>query len=805
MGLAKIIGLTPSGLTPSPPRRWTFRGVMALAPLLLLAAVELALRLAGFGYPASFFLPTRETGQPMLKDNRRFGWRFFPPSEARTPEPVLLAPEKPPGTVRIIVFGGSAAMGDPAPSYGLPRQLECALQARHPGQRVEVINTAMTAINSHVVREIARDCRRLQADFWVVYAGNNEVVGPFGAGTVFGRQAAGLRAVRLTLALKWTRIGQLIAGLGQPRGRPEWEGMEMFLKNQVRRGDPRMKNVYANFAANLASVIELGRSAGAKVLLLTVPVNLRDCPPFGSLHRAGISGADLRTWQQDFAAGLRAETNGDFARAMLFYGEAAKIDDQYAELVFRQGVCRLRLHQDAWADADFRLARDLDTLRFRADSRVNQIVRQTAAAQDVPLVDAETACARRSSNGIPGDQFFYDHVHLNFRGNYLVASLVASQLEKTWPGAHAPSPAGAISEAEVARRLAFTGFDRRRILEEMRARFGQPPFRSQDNFEPRDQQLAQRLATLSASPTNCIPVYRQALKLAPGDWRLHANFGRLLEAAGRPSEAFAQWKDVTRLMPHWPEAWFRLGFIAHDAKAYAEAEADLREALKHQPDLVEAWNELGLVMDAQGNAKAGSRCFEQALRLKPGFSPARVNLAVLLSDNGDSKGAQAEYREVLRGDTHNVNALNNLGNLLAKEGRPDQALPLYREVLRLSPTDTAAHFNMARALVALERHQEAVAHYEVVVRKDPTMAVAQLELGLELARVGKLDEALTHLGEAAQLKPDWPAARFNYGIALEKEGRYAQAAEEFRATLRLDPNHPAAAEALRRISDSAAR
>ena len=64
--------------------------------------------------------------------------------------------------------------------------LESLLSLRHPGTRFEVVNAAMTAINSHVILPIARDCARADGDIWVLYMGNNEVVGPFGAGTVFG-------------------------------------------------------------------------------------------------------------------------------------------------------------------------------------------------------------------------------------------------------------------------------------------------------------------------------------------------------------------------------------------------------------------------------------------------------------------------------------------------------------------------------------------------------------------------------------------------------------------------------------------
>ena len=47
----------------------------------------------------------------------------------------------------------------------------------------------MTAINSHAVLPIARECARHEGDLWIVYMGNNEMIGPFGAISVFGSQA----------------------------------------------------------------------------------------------------------------------------------------------------------------------------------------------------------------------------------------------------------------------------------------------------------------------------------------------------------------------------------------------------------------------------------------------------------------------------------------------------------------------------------------------------------------------------------------------------------------------------------------
>ena len=58
-------------------------------------------------------------------------------------------------------------------------RLEVMLRDRFPGKKIEVINTATTAINSHVIKHIAREIARCSPDACIVYTGNNEVIGPY--------------------------------------------------------------------------------------------------------------------------------------------------------------------------------------------------------------------------------------------------------------------------------------------------------------------------------------------------------------------------------------------------------------------------------------------------------------------------------------------------------------------------------------------------------------------------------------------------------------------------------------------------
>ena len=357
-----------------------------VAPALALGLLELALRLADYGYPASFFVRRQINGQAMLVENSRFGWRFFPPALARTPTPVAIRAEKPAGVYRIFLFGESAALGDPRPAYGAGRYLETLLRERYPGTEFEVVCAAMTAINSHAIVPIARECARLQGDLWIVYMGNNEYIGPFGPNTVFGPATLPMRVVRAYLALQETRAGQFLVaqarrftGSAVPKG--GWSGLKMFQENQIPPGDPRRQRVEESFRRNLADIVRAGTRSGVPVILSSMASNLRDCAPFGSLHTPLLGAIELGDWEMLCRTGATNAARGDWAEAAKNYQEAVRRSPQYAELQFRLGQAWLGLTNFAAASECYTRARDLDALPFRADSRLNATVEEVSRGQ----------------------------------------------------------------------------------------------------------------------------------------------------------------------------------------------------------------------------------------------------------------------------------------------------------------------------------------------------------------------------------------------------------------------------------------
>jgi tetratricopeptide (TPR) repeat protein len=730
---------------------------MVLVPLAVFGMAELVLRLIGYGYHTSFFLRTNIKGREYFVPNPEFTYRFFSAGQARPSLPIRVAAEKPAGVYRIFLFGESAANGDPDPTYGVGRYLEVLLRERFPKTDFEVLCVAITGIDSHTILPIARECAWHHGDAWVIYMGNNEMVGPFGAETVFGARAPSLGIARASLAAKRTRLGQLLDGLATKlrgrspspdswggmqiglRGNPStasspsgkfWGGMQMFSENRLRHDDPARLRVYENFRGNLEDMLTTGCRAGVPVILSTVAVNLRDCPPFASLHRPGLDGAREASWAKAYEEGQGLEAAGAHGAALASYQKAAGIDSQYADLQFQMGQCHLAMTNDEQALRDFELARDYDALAFRTDSTLNEAIRAAAgrrAGQGVYLVDAAQTFGQRSPAKIPGLNLFYEHVHLNFAGNYLLALNFAEQLRKVLPAPITGGDQGKWASADRCdRRLAVTVWDRQRVWQPIFNRISAPPFTGQLNHEVLFKLCERKLAEAKEqmnfqTPEEARRMYEEALALAPEDNLLHGNFEQFLEAAGDLPGATREAQRICELVPHLAASFYYTGTLLVRQGRTSEAEDYFGRAVAIKGDYPQAHNELGLIYVGQKKSDIAVTCFKRALGADRGFADAYINL----------------------------------GLLEEREGKPELATGNYEKAAALQPEGPADYFNRAVKLVWAGRSTEGIECFRVLVQQLPTFWQAHYRLGVELAAAGKSEEAQAQFAAVLRYRPDY--------------------------------------------------
>ena len=722
----------------SPRRKFLFRlTALVILPLLMMvlaaALVEIGLRAGGYGFDTGFFRAIHAGGQEYFLNNENFCQRFFPPQLLRWPDPFKLAAVKPPDTVRIFVFGESAAMGDPQPAYGASRYLEVLLRGRFPQKKIEVINTGITAINSHVILPIARECAPQHGDFWIVYMGNNEMVGPFGAATVFGARAAPLWAARLNIGIQRLRVGQLLVAslrhFGGNTRNASWGGMEMFLENQIAPNDPRKLSVYRNFEGNLRDIVSAGVNSGAKVILSTVSVNLKDCPPFASFTDSNLPAADRSQFDIIWEHAKTVQAQGNFLAAAEQFSQAVKLQPQFAEAHFRLGQCELALSNPA-AGAELQAACDLDALPFRADTQINSDIRKVAkerASDRLVLADAEQLLAHTSPGGAAGDETFYEHVHFNFDGNYRLARIWADQVGKALMAAGtAPASTNWAAQADCERDLALSIWNRQFVLQAVARRMGVPPLSTQFNNDARLQAVRTEEASLRQEETQpglsqkVRADYAAALQRAPDDAYLYEGEANFFEAVKDLPAATSAYRQLLALRPDHFYACLQLGRVLVEQNQPEQAEPYLRQAVQLRPSLPDAWSELGNALAAGSKFAPALDCMERAISLRP------------------------------QDPTYLVDA----ARVLAKLNRHAEAIEHYRRAIQINPADWDAHFELAGELVAANQASEAINEYSAALKINPRHTVSYINLGVVFVRFNRLDDAIQCFQTALQLEPD---------------------------------------------------
>ncbi|MBN8248627.1 MAG: tetratricopeptide repeat protein [Verrucomicrobia bacterium] len=761
---------SPASPAVPPGRRWAFRLVAMTLPVLVLLAVELGMRWSGGLRPTEFWIPASEPGRWM--PNPAFASRFVGPSLARMPRSATPAATPASNTLRILVFGESAALGDPEPAFGFSRFLQALLEARLPDRRIEVINTAVTALNSHAIREAARDSRRLSGDFWVIYAGNNEIIGPWGPAATPTGSGPSPAGIRLAIAARQTAVGQWLAdrsarSAGGLSLTQKWTGLEGFLERPIPPDHPALPQTRAAFAANLRDIIRTGLGAGARILVGTMAVNLPDCPPLGSRWSTDTNLPGLGAWAAAVDAARAADDAADVTLAVSAWTNAVALRPDDAESRFRLGQARLNAGEFSEGRRDLERARDLDPLRFRADSGILQATREVAAtfpADQVLLVDADRDLRGTETNRPPGADLFFEHVHLRPEGSYALAKLFA---ESVIQSLGTPAGPGWSSFNDCLTRLGWTPFAASRLWGQVRTLTQRPPFSRQSHALLRDRYLDDRIAEANAEARGlglnaAIGGVRTMVERHPEDWELREQLMRLLVQARQWTNAVTEGREIVRRAPGHVVGWLQLG-----------------ESLSQAGDRPEA-----------------ARAYREAVRIRPDFVEARLGLARVLNDSGQSTEALAEVDQVLGDSPDQLQARVQRGLTLIALQRFDDGVAELRRAASEHPNSPLPLVRLAEAQTARKAHAEAARAYTEALTRDPRNPVLHHRLGLEHSRAGQASAAEAALREAVRLAPEAFTPRLDLGVVLAQQARFQDAIPQFEAALRLEPANAVARQYL---------
>lgn len=344
--------------------------------------------------------------------------------------------EKPKSAVRIFCVGDSITVGYPYFQPGaFPSLLKNLLEWVDPFARYEVINAGAVGWTSAEAAQISAEVLAFHPDYLVIYIGDNDYLSTDpalerkGLAPVFEaiRGAANhsmiCKAV-VALVNRWTAGPQDFSSLSGTeaikqkartfRGQILDRGWDQATKEKVR----------SRFREHLLAIVRAAKARGAVPLLCTVPVNLREYPPFDPTTDLPVP-PPCRLQPETLTLDHADPEWKSRCDALLNHPEPAP--DNAAQS-YSAGCCLLDRNDWDTARRKLEAAVEMDPCPNRATPSMNRILREISLSEQVPLVDLDRIFQQVSPGGAPGDEMFLDPSHPVLAGQQLIALSVLEVL-----------------------------------------------------------------------------------------------------------------------------------------------------------------------------------------------------------------------------------------------------------------------------------------------------------------------------------------------------------------------------------------
>jgi tetratricopeptide (TPR) repeat protein len=386
----------------SPQQKLIFRLITAFVPFIILLSFEGILRVVNYGDNLDLFIQNPTEGyENYMIVNPIVGKKYFQKFEYSNPPNDIFLTDKPENTFRIFVMGSSTVYGFPYErNLMFSRILHKQLEDAYPGIKIEMVNTAIIAINSFTLLDFIDQILKYEPDAVLIYAGHNEFYGAFGIGSN-ETMSRNKDLTKLHIGLMDYRIYQLlrnmIAGVSQKIGTNDNKVQGTLMKRMVADKDILLNSEKYNIAMeryrqNMDEILEKIHKKNVPVFLSEVISNINGMEPFQSISAEGLEAAN-----DVYQKAKEAEEKGDFAKA--------------SELYYK--------------------AKDLDCIRFRASEDVNKIIKELGLKYEVYPVLMLDWFKSLSPNRLIGNTLMTEHVHPNIDGNFIMSRAFGTAVIKS--------------------------------------------------------------------------------------------------------------------------------------------------------------------------------------------------------------------------------------------------------------------------------------------------------------------------------------------------------------------------------------
>jgi len=543
---------------------------------------------------------------------------------------------------RIFCIGGSTTYGRPYDDQtSFCGWLRRFLPAVDSTRRWEVINAGGISYASYRAARLMEELTDYEPDLFIIYSGHNE----FLESRTYNKllkvpkfiRSIGVQAAR-------TRIYSLLSDLFNKREAVLPTEVTALLDHSVGpedyyRDDEKRDAILDDYQTSLFRMAHISERTGAKLIFVSPASNIGDFSPFKSEPIDNLSAFDISHVETLKLEVTKALEEGNQVLAEAIARQGLIIDGRDPELLYLHAQALRDLDRIDEAQSAFIQSRDEDVCPLRALTPIREIVADVARTKNTGFVDFVGIINERSPNGIPGSEFFLDHVHPTIEGNRLLALGIVQEMlqegivsqKETWNEDSIAEISNELNESldekthaialrNLSKVLMWGGKNKEaKRLVELAA-----------SMIPEDSEAQAQEGILlwrAGDREGAIVHFREAARLAPWNAIIHHKLGVILSELNRTTEAYVELEEAIRLDPTLHHLHYDLGIVLHELGQNKKAETAFRTALKQDPNHAEAYNNLGTILAQSGNLKAASEMFAKAVQLDPDYELAAANLA----------------------------------------------------------------------------------------------------------------------------------------------------------------------------------
>ncbi|MCW8832838.1 MAG: hypothetical protein OQK03_05930, partial [Colwellia sp.] len=297
----------------------------------------------------------------------------------------------------------------------LQGMLEQRFKRLYPDKDIEIINTAMAAVNSYTLLDFVDEIIEQQPDLVLVYAGHNEYLGIMGVGSAFASKGGRL-ATLLHLKFKDWRLYQLLQKIyylafapdTQPSKTNKTLMSQVAKEKEIALNSDLYQQGIEQFEGNMSLILAKYQAAKVPVVLGNLVSNEGGQVPFSS-----VNNVDWQAYKDNLTTD-NAPT--EIARLTNIASQNKSAQHFYQQALNLQLLARYEEAQQA-----FVLAKDHDLLRFRAPSKFNEVISHLAKKYKVNVADVQAVFKGNSANSIIGNHLILEHLHPTVEGYFLLA------------------------------------------------------------------------------------------------------------------------------------------------------------------------------------------------------------------------------------------------------------------------------------------------------------------------------------------------------------------------------------------------